>query len=70
VHGVCGVDAGECNAGAGGGDVVDPRRVAAPAWKPRWCLMRRPCGADDQDGVDGPYSMASGTGSALTGPLP
>ena len=26
---------------AGGGDAVDPCREAAPAWRPRWCLLWR-----------------------------
>ena len=60
---------------AGGGDVVDPPREAAPAWRPRWCLLWRSCVADDQAGVDGPCSMVSGlkddrarlTGTGFTG---
>jgi hypothetical protein len=49
---------------------VDPRRVAAPAWKPRWCLMRRPCGADDQDGVDGAALDGEWDGQRADGAAP
>ena len=55
---------------AGGGDVVDPWREAAPAWRPRWCLLWRSCDADDQDESKGPFSIVSGSSRMPTAPHP
>ena len=49
---------------------MDPWREAAPAWRPRWCLLWRSCDADDQDESKGPFSIVSGSSSAPTGPQP
>jgi len=49
--------------------MVDPWREAAPAWRPRWCLLWRSAPMTRTEST-GPYSMVSGSGSAPTGPQP
>ena len=49
---------------------MDPWREAAPAWRPRWCLLWRSCDADDQDESKGPFSIVSGSSRMPMAPHP
>ena len=54
---------------ARGGEVVDPWREAAPAWRPRWCLLWRSAPMTRPEST-GPLSIVSRSSSAPTGPQP